>query len=109
MFCEQHRETSVLRDNRRHFGSSSTFESARSSFPVDHAIVQQPPAAMSEVFPAEHSAVFDFSLCLWLHLAVDVSESTAFLVQVDQGVDLDDGVLDQSQRSGQVLVLCCSH
>lgn len=87
---------------------SLTFEPAGRSFPVDHAVVQQPSPARHQVFPAKHSAVFDFSLRLWLHLAVDVLQSTAFLVQIDQGVDLDDGVLDQNQRPGQVLVLRCS-
>lgn len=87
---------------------SLTFESAGCSFPVDHAVVQQPSAALRQVFPAKHSTVFDFPLRLWLHLAVDVLQSTAFLVQIDQGVDLDDGVFDQGQRPGQVLVLRCS-
>lgn len=85
-----------------------TFESAGRSLPVDHAVVQQPSTALRQVLPAEHAAVFDFPLRLWLHLAADVLQSTAFLVQVDQGVDLHDGVLDQGQRAGQVLVLRCS-
>lgn len=63
---------------------------------------------MRQVLPAKHSAVFDFALRLWLHLVVDVSQPAALLVQVDLGVDLDDGVFDQSQRPRQVLVLRCS-
>ncbi len=50
-----------------------TFEPAGSSFPVDCALVQQPSPALCQVLSAKHSAIFDFSLCLWLHFVVYIS------------------------------------
>lgn len=85
-----------------------TFEPARSSFPVDCALVQQPSPALRQVLPPKHSAVFDFPQCLWLHLVVYVSESRVLLVDINQSVDLNDGVFNQTQCPSQILVLLCT-
>lgn len=85
-----------------------TFEPARSSFPVDCALMQQPSPALCQVLPAKHSAIFDFSQCLWLHLVVYVLESRVLLVEINQSVDLNDGVFNQTQRPSQILMLLCT-
>lgn len=85
-----------------------TFEPARSSFPVDCALMQQPSPALCQVFPAKHSAIFDFPQCLWLHLVVYVPESRVLLVDVNQRVNLNDGVFNQTQSPSQFLMLLCT-
>ncbi|TNN89327.1 hypothetical protein EYF80_000615 [Liparis tanakae] len=77
-----------------------TFEPARSSFPVDCALMQQTPPALRQVLPAKHSAIFDLSQGLWLHLVVYVSESRVLLMEINQRVDLNDGVFNQTQSPG---------
>lgn len=70
--------------------------------------MQQPSPALCQVLPAKHSAIFDFPQCLWLHPVVYVSESRVLLVEINQRVDLDNGVFNQTQRPSQVLMLFCT-
>lgn len=93
--------------DRKRLRCGQTFESARSSLPADRAVVQQAPPALRQVLPPKHTPVFELSQRLWLHLVVYVSESGVLLVHVDLRVHLDDGLFDQTQSSGQVLVLLC--
>lgn len=81
-----------------------TFEPARGSFPVDCALVQQPPSALCQVLPAKHSAIFDFPQRLWFHLVVYVSEPRGFLMEINQRVHLSNFVFNQTECPGQLLM-----
>lgn len=88
-------------DDKLTYESSSqvphhTFESARSSLPVNRALVKQASPVWCQVFPAKHSAILDFSQRLWLHLVVYVSETRGLLREINQCVHLDNGVFNQT-------------
>lgn len=70
--------------------------------------MQQPSPALRQVFSAKHSAIFDFSKRLGLHFAVYISKSRVLLVEINQCVNLNDGVFNQTEWPSQTLMLLCT-